>query len=439
MRILPLTVLRALLSKSNWQAFADVVTVETFSATHYRRIFEHLNALHQQTSTDINCAGLLADIETKYRDKQDIIDEYRDVIAQIEATPDVPYGTLRGIVNEFVARELSFQAAKYVIDNQSSKDFDAKIPHKLLEHAVEVGSAVDANVLDFNTAALPGEIHDRPGVIGLGLSPQLDDNLGGGVGAGELLVIIAPPSRGKTSYLCTIGARAARKGRRILHITCEISGRRVITRYDQAATRCTKTDLIRSPQIAKKARETIAEKGGAVWIKDWSHCRVTADDVVALVRRMRQNGQNVDYVIIDYLELLYPAGIANKNRETRHIYGVVAKEIRAAAVMLGVPIVTAWQINREGSEEYIVSTINISESWEVVKWADIIISLNQTPAEVSDKIMRIGILKQRDDIRRGIIYLHSDLSNMDIQQADLMPKEDAEIEFTGTDVAPTKI
>ena len=91
--------------------------------------------------------------------------------------------------------------------------------------------------------------------------------------------------------------------------------------------------------------------------------------------------------------------------------------MRAVAVACEVPILTAWQVNREGSDQHNVELRHVSESWDVIKHADAIIALNQTEAERDERIMRMRILKQRESTERPQVYLHADLNRMVIRDA----------------------
>lgn len=417
MNELPFIVLKSLLAKETWQAFGDVLAQDSFTNMQFRRLYGHIADLHASTTADLNVPALVCEIEVKYAEKPDLASELAEAARSLDTVEVPPRDVLRRQLCEFVSREMALQAATQIVDGRAQKDFDVSVPAQLLARAVEVGSRVDSGFLEFDTAPLPGAVDPRPGLTGLGLSSELDSALGGGVGDGELCVFVGPPGRGKTSILCAVGARAAKKGRRVLHITLEISGPRVIWRYDSALCRRSFTDLSAQPARAEAGRAQVQVAGGSFTVRDLSYSKISADDIVSMVRRRRQNKQPVDLVIVDYLKHISPASKI-KYGDARHSYAAAIREMRAAAVALQVPIISAWQINREGSDAYTVSQKDISECWGLNEDSDIILSLNQTDAERDESIMRIGILKQRDSTYRGLVYLRCDFSNMDIRQAE---------------------
>jgi hypothetical protein len=81
---------------------------------------------------------------------------------------------------------------------------------------------------------------------------------------------------------------------------------------------------------------------------------------------------------------------------------------------LDMPIVTAWQVNREGARktDALLSKEDISESWDVVMIADQIIGLNQNDAERQSKRMVVNIIKQRESTERSAYTLYCDLDRL---------------------------
>jgi len=412
MDALQATVLRAMLSKKGWYEYSELVTPDVLTNTNVQSLYAHLSNMHSKSEGDLSPEALRLDIKATYRQGETRADELCDLVSDVSRAGEVENNALRDSVQKFVQRELLARAAREIATSLSDEFVDVHAIAGLVTRAVDVGESVHTTVVDALEGALPGETDDRPGIIGLGLSPELDRVLGGGAAAGELLVFVAPPARGKTSYLCAVGARAASEGRKVLHVTLEVSAVRVNRRYDSAWSMLKREEMIERPMVVSAARKRVVASGGRVIIKDWSYLDggCSPADVKGLVRKLRSDGIDIDMVIIDYLELMTPnRGQAMSRKEVRHILGQQIKEVRSTAVALQIPVITAWQINRAGSEVDTVTMAHVSECYDLNKHADIILGLNQSVGEAENNQMRVGVLKQRDNTARPQVTVRSDL------------------------------
>lgn len=416
MDIVQRTVLRSLLNKECWAEFQDLVTPEAFSNMDSRMLHKHMGKLHDQHVGDLTVDDLRLEVTSIYRDAEGKQTDLNFIIDELADTMPQDQSNLRGFVQEYLQREICMEGAKYVASNHNSDDFSVERALDFFTRAADIGSTIDAEVLDFSEAGNIGSDASRSLVTSLGISSQLDGILDGGVGAGELLVYLAPPARGKTSMLWASAAAAAKQGRGVLGITLEISARKCVRRVDQFLTGFTRDELIINPVVTGHQRKDL---DGKLYIKDWSYTGINVDDIKALVCRMRSRGQDVDYLMVDYLELVKPL-VSNRQAE-RFNWSKTTQDLRALAVDLQVPVVTAWQVNRSGSDAHVLSERDISECWDVVKHADIILGLNQNPAERDEKILRVNVIKQRESTARPQVYLHCDLDRMVIRDAPEAP------------------
>ncbi|HUW11712.1 MAG TPA: DnaB-like helicase C-terminal domain-containing protein [Anaerolineae bacterium] len=431
-------VLRALLSRTGWTQYGEVITPDIITNANVQAVHTHIRALHERGEEDISTEALRLVIQASHPQGSARAQELCDVVSHMEEAQEVPDDIIQDAVKKFARRELLSQAATQIASHIGDDEIDVLSVQTLVARALDLGESVNGQVVDALESPLPGEVDCRPGIAALGLGDQLDFVLGGGVAEGELLCIVAPPARGKTSYLIAIGAAAAAHGRNVLHITLEISEARVRQRLDQAWTGMKVPNMIANPRTVVHARQKVKDTGGTVWVKDWSYQDggTTPADVKALVRQMRSRGITIDMVVIDYLELMSPNRTGNfSRREMRHVYGQQIKEIRAVAVGLGVPICTAWQINRAGMSLDTVTMEHVSECYDINKHADIILGLNQSDGEAENNQMRIGVLKQRNGTARPQIHVKSDLDRCQIRALKEVEPDDDPIDATAEDAA----
>ena len=262
----------------------------------------------------------------------------------------------------------------------------------------------------------------RTGIVGYGFSDKWDGYLKGGKAAGEMSLYMALSGVGKTSMLILDAAMAAKSGLNVLYITKEINANKCVQRFDQCYTKFDPDELISRNAEVLAAREKVK---GKIWIKDWSHVSTKVSDIRSLILQMNARGDHVDYLVVDYMELIDPEFY--NRAQPRMNYSAVCKDLRALGNELSIPQAGAWQAKRAASDKHFLTKDDVGEDWGIVKNADIVIGLNQNAQELRDKVMRLNILKQRESTNRSVMHLFTDFDRMIVhEQGSVEEKEDIE-------------
>jgi len=411
-----------------WEANRSTLSDDIFTNTGMRTLYGYLGELHEECTGNLDPEDLRRKIEAKHCVKDSSRkDELLEVVDALEGRDAIAEERVQPLLADYAARQLAVQASKYIATSADDVDrFDVERAYTYLERAMSLQNHLDLGVDRLSDAGEPSLDGDRPGVVTTGLGPTMDANLGGGVGNGELLIWLAGYGQGKTSYMINQGVTIAKQGRAVLHISLEISAAKCMQRVDQCLTHLTRDERLSSPKLVMTERRNLK---GQFFVKDWSHAKITVDDIKALVRRMQAQGEKVDVIVIDYLELMAPT--RNNRHGERFNYSQVSKDVRALANELQVPIITAWQVNRSGYEKHVISAVDVSECWDIVKHADIILGLNQSNEERAEGVLRVNVIKQRESTARPIVYYESDLDRMRIKQTREPDDEEDEPQSVG--------
>ena len=212
----------------------------------------------------------------------------------------------------------------------------------------------------------------------------------GGLGAGELGVIVAPSGIGKTWFLSALGAHSVKTGKKIIHYTLELNEAYVGLRYDSIYTGVSNQNLKYNIDEVKRRLDNL---DGELIIKHYPTKSASVNTLSAHLQRMKVLGDGADMIILDYADLLKDT---NKfTTEVRHALGNIYEDLRGLAGELGVPVWTASQSNRSSLEEDIIEAQKISESYAKIMTADFVMSVSR---KVQDKIAntgRVHIIKNR--------------------------------------------
>tara|TARA_Y100000310_G_scaffold342678_1_gene446895 strand:+ start:1256 stop:2698 length:1443 start_codon:yes stop_codon:yes gene_type:complete len=209
----------------------------------------------------------------------------------------------------------------------------------------------------------------------------IDNITKGGLGKGELGVVIAPTGIGKSMVLVHLGAQAIKEGKNVVHYTLELADTMVASRYDSCITGVPLGDLF---TMKEQIYETVQDLEGGLIVKEYPTKSASTRTLENHLEKLRQRDFKVDMILVDYGDLLKPNVVRKEKRmELESIY----EELRAIAQKNDCPVWTASQTNRSGLNADMVTMESISEAFNKCFVADFIFSVSRT---VNDKTINSG-------------------------------------------------
>jgi len=128
--------------------------------------------------------------------------------------------------------------------------------------------------------------------------------------------------------------------------------------------------------IVETLRQFSKETGVSIVVKYVPPRTATAFDIYSMALNYeRKFGYKTYAIIVDYLDRLLPL---KPSKEERLSLGYITDELKAVAIKMNVPLLTASQLNREGYKSDNPDLTNIGESWKKVENADVVITFNAT-------------------------------------------------------------
>ncbi len=228
---------------------------------------------------------------------------------------------------------------------------------------------------------------------------EIDKISKGGLGTGELCVVIAPTGAGKSHVLVHLGAQALKQGKNVVHFTLELADTAVAQRYDACLT---DVNLDKLRDEKDFIYDKIKDIDGQLIVKEYPTKSATTTTLKNHLEKIRQTQMEIDMVIVDYGDLLRSTS-TSRNSEKRHELESIYEELRGMAQEFSCPIVTASQTNRSGLNAEVITMESISEAFNKCFVADLIISLSRTIKDRNCNIGRIFVAKNRNG-PDGIIY-----------------------------------
>ena len=231
----------------------------------------------------------------------------------------------------------------------------------------------------------------------------IDEVMDGGLGGGELGVVVAPAGIGKTWCLQSMGASAVKNGLNVVHYTLELNQNYVGLRYDTIFSGVPTANIKFYQDDVKKK---IDQLKGTLLIKYFPTKSATVQTLAAHLSQIEIQGTKPDLVLVDYADILKGVG-----SEKRHVLENIYEDLRGLAGEIECPIWTASQANRSSLEEEVIDATKVAEAYSKVMIADFVVSVSR---KVEDKIAntsRFHVIKNRFGID-GITFPSSMNTNI---------------------------
>ena len=246
------------------------------------------------------------------------------------------------------------------------------------------------------------------------------DRMGVGPGRGQLFLFIAPPKRGKSWLLTSIGVNSMLRRLRVLHVTLEMSEDLVAKRYMQAmfsymakegkgveyqrfdrttdSRLAMKTVTVERPHLRQpEARAALAEKISKmrvpIRVKGFPTGSLTIGQLRTFMMMLERTENFVpDVVLLDYIDLVK----INPSR-VREETGAAAKDFRGLMVEFNCAGVSATQGNRSSSKSRMVDEHHVAEDFSKIATSDTVVTFSRTDAEKELGLARLTVTNARSE------------------------------------------
>jgi len=203
---------------------------------------------------------------------------------------------------------------------------------------------------------------------------NLDSLLNGGWKKGELILIGARPSVGKTSLALTFTKHAAMAGNKVLFFSIEMSTMDIYEKLASFVSNIPTTDIINGVVPADQM-EKIFTKTRSLKIDIAELATATSTAVIEIVKKKLLD-EKIDLIVIDYLQFLTDS---NKNGTDATRVGIISRNLKMLARMTGIPVICPAQLNRrpEENKDKIPQLSNLRDSGNLEADADVVILLHR--------------------------------------------------------------
>lgn len=414
-------VMQALLSDHSWaQQMVEVMRASYFEQAYLRYLFEVYFKYWQQYKCFPTLQNLLTMVKVDLKEGNDevLCQQIVEYIKRIKTNPDMndlPWVKDRSL--NFCKNQALREALEQAVDLAQEEKHETIV--EIIKKAITVGTPNSAGH-DFFEDAEARFIEEERSIVATGIK-QLDDKfvMNGGLGKGEIGVIVAPTGVGKSHFLVNIGANALRAGKNVLHYTFELRENKLSHRYDSNLCSIPASEVPSEKDFILKRYGEMKNDLGRLIVKEYPTNSASVLTLRSHIEKLAITKQFVpDVVIVDYADIMRST---RQFDSLRHELKLIYEELRGMGMDLGIPVWTASQSNRESTNQDVVGTQHMAESFAKAMVCDFVITLSRKPLQKVNGLGNLFVAKNRLG-KDGILFpvrLDTSMSTIEIMDGEV--------------------
>ena len=280
-------------------------------------------------------------------------------------------------------------------------DIAEKQGRSALEHVGKPGGAVSRVIEKFDSIA-----KDPTSLKGIPTGFTEFDKITNGLQNSDLILLAARPGVGKTSFSMNILVNAAvEHGKKCAIFSLEMSKDQLMQRAICSLAKVSMAKALNGTMDADEWKRiwTATKKleTSGLYVDDSS--LTTPADVLAKCRRLKAK-ENLDLVMIDYIQLMSSGGSSKSNENRQNEVSAISRNLKITAKELNVPLIVLSQLSRgvESRQDHRPLLSDLRDSGAIEQDADIVLFLynpekyNDVPQEDEPGTIELIIAKHRN-------------------------------------------
>ena len=392
--------------KKYGETIIDVLESKFFDNSSFKFIMENTKELYRAYNKipDYNTLAQKIMAEGGNKDSSkvhvDTLEAIKNNESQIEYVKDT---ALNFCKQQNLKREL--KSVQSIIE---SGEFEAynKI-EEIIQKALQVGISNDETTDVFHDidGALEQDFrHPLPTCI-----VGIDNLLKGGLGIGELGIVLAPTGTGKTTLLTKFANTAYNLGYNVVQIFFEDNPGNIKRKHYTIWSEIAPDQQPEFKDMVKeKVEEAQTRSKGSLKLLKLASDNVTVSEIKNKIRKMNSDGIKVDLLVLDYVDCI--SSDKSTNGEEWKGEGSVMRSLESMTGEFGMAIWTATQGNRESISSEVVTGDQMGGSIKKAQIAHVIISIGKTLEQKEHNLATLTLLKSRIG-KDGVVFQNCKFNN----------------------------
>ncbi|NJL24802.1 MAG: replicative DNA helicase [Calothrix sp. SM1_5_4] len=372
-----------MLEQEAWDEVSEILVEDDFYKPSHKKIFAAIRELHKREmpSDLVTVSNLLME-----KGELESLGGAAYLAEMIDQTPSTAnISSYAKIVQEKALLRKVIHASQEFIDKSYAQEFEsmdafldsveAKV-FQLAESKSTSGLTDASELVKISLEKIESLYANQMAVTGVPSGFTELDELTSGFHPGELVIVAARPSMGKTAFSLNIALHAAmREKKSVAYFSVEMGKDQVMMRMLASAAKIRAGDL-RIGRIDDQAWPRLINTAAAMsetslFVDDTSG--ISPFDIRAKVRRLKAK-HGLDMIMIDYLQLM---SMKQKTENRQQEVSEISKLLKSIAKELQVPVIALAQLNRgvEGRSDRRPMLSDLRESGSIEQDADVIMMI----------------------------------------------------------------
>ena len=388
------------------ESIIDVLETKFFENASFKFIIENIKELYKTYSRipDYNTLAQKIMAEGGNKDSSKV---HLDTLESIKNNEDqIDY--VKDTALNFCKQQNLKRELKSVQNIIESGEFEAynKI-EQIIQKALQIGITNDeAHDVFFDIDGALEKDYRHPlatGIVGI------DNLLKGGLGIGELGIVLAPTGTGKTTLLTKFANTAYNLNYNVVQIFFEDNPGNIKRKHYTIWSDIAPDEQPEFKDLVKeKVEEAQSRSTGTLKLLKLASDNVTVSEIKNKIRKMNSDGIKVDLLVLDYVDCI--SSDKSTNGEEWKGEGSVMRSLESMTGEFDMAIWTATQGNRESISSEVVTGDQMGGSIKKAQIAHVILSIGKTLEQKEHNLATLTLLKSRIG-KDGIIWQNCKFNN----------------------------
>jgi replicative DNA helicase len=412
------------------ETIIDVIEPSYFENGSFRFIMQNLKEYHTSWDTFPSYDVLKQKIQSENANSTVLranIDTIENIKNQTLPGGDINFTKEKAF--NFCKQQVLKKALKDVENIANNAEFEEY--HKIeniIQKALQIGTTNDEmqDVFDNISDALRA---DSRNPIPTGIT-GIDMLLKGGLGRGELGVVLAPTGTGKTTLLTKMTNTAYNAGFNVVQIFFEDNINNIKKKHYTIWSGISPDDQILDPEETTKLVESAQSRSnGQIKLLKLPSDSMTISEIKSKLRKLISDGFRIDLLTLDYVDCISPE--RNNHSEEWKGEGSIMRALESMTSEFDIAIWTATQGNRGSISSEVVTTDQMGGSIKKAQIGHVVLSIAKTLEQKEHNLATLTLLKSRIG-KDGVIFNNAKFDNeyldidTDFQNTLLGHREDKE-------------